>query len=206
MKKTIYDHIFKERVVLASYKVHNIAKLEEELGLYHRAIARWREAYHKSGIEGFKKKKSVTGQGKYEILELENEISKVDLKYEILRNAFPYLGMGQPIIFKFIAQNEKKYPTLLMCKTLGVPTSAYKRWRNQDFTQTEQKKKEMQQLIASIFNTSKQLYGRDRIRASLYNSGHQISASTVGKYMKELGLSSQLKKRKKRKDKSFKTV
>ncbi|WP_082447135.1 IS3 family transposase [Flavobacterium sp. KJJ] len=50
--------------------------------------------------------------------------------------------------------------------------------------------------MTSIFFATEQRYGKPRIKIELENSGYQISISTVGRHMKELGLYSKIKKNK----------
>lgn len=197
MKKTniVYDPAFKADAVLKSYEINNLTKFEQELGLYEGALNRWRKAFEKNGRDGFTKKvSSKKMKGNYKVLQLEKKIKKTELEFEILQKAGAYVKMGKPGIFQFMDDNEKIYSIRTMSKILAVGRCTYRRWKNRFNTDTYKTKIRIQEEIRFIFSVSGQCYGKDRIAAALQNTGYKISASTVGKYMKELGLNASIKK------------
>jgi hypothetical protein len=128
------------------------------------------------------------------IHQLEKKIKKSELKFEILKNAGENLYLGSKFVFKFIAENEKKYPIRVMCKVLNINRGTYHRWKRNFISPTQERKILIQKEITAIFFKSKQRYGCKRITAVLHSSGYQIAHSTVGRYMRELGLYSVIKK------------
>lgn len=128
------------------------------------------------------------------ILELEKNIKKSDLKFEILKTIGKYLNEGKPMVFNFILNNEKIYSIRLMSEALGVDRREYHRWKKEPLNETQKRKILLQNEITSIFFAFKRLYGSERIAVELQNSGYQISGRTVRKYMKELDLTRLVKK------------
>jgi transposase-like protein len=189
-----YDFAFKEKAVLLSYKGKCLVKLEKELGLYRGALTIWRHEYRKFDIEGLGNTYLKSNIERQKISELGKKIKKSDLKFEILKNAGQYLNRESPMIFYFIAGNEKLYSIRMMCEVLAVNRSTYHGWKNQFVSRTQERKDLIKKEIITIFFACKKRYGCQRITVELQNLGYQISCSTVNKYMKELGLSSIVKK------------
>ncbi|KUJ59551.1 hypothetical protein AR687_22675 [Flavobacteriaceae bacterium CRH] len=189
-----YDFAFKEKAVLLSYERKSLILLEKELGLYSGALTIWRQEYKKFDVGGLVNNYVKSNLEIQKIQALEKKIRKSDLKFEILKNAGEYLNQGAPIIFYFIEENEKRYSIRMMCEVLDVNRRTYYGWKNQFVTKTQERKILIRKEISSIFFTCKRRYGSQRITIELQNSGYKISCSTVKKYMKELGLSSLVKK------------
>ncbi|UUF13086.1 MULTISPECIES: IS3 family transposase [Flavobacterium] len=191
-----YSRFFKEKAVLLSYERNCLTKLEEELKIYPGALSKWRQKYERFGREHFLgiaplKLKFV---GHKKTLELANKVKRSNLKFEILKNASTYMYQGKSAIYYFMADNEKKYSIRIMAEALNLDRTAYSKWKNQLFSKTQIRKIVIQKEIASIFFARKQRYGSERIAVELQNSGYDISARTVRKYMRELNLSSKVKK------------
>ncbi|MDW8850684.1 transposase [Flavobacterium sp. MMLR14_040] len=191
-----YDFAFKEKAVLLSYEKNiSLAKLEKELNLYTAALSTWRREYEKfnkgdsSGNDYLK-----VNLERQKIQELEKKTNKSDLKFEILKNAEKHYKQGRLTTFYFMADNEKKYSIRLMCEVLDINRGTYRKWKNGFITETKKRKILIQKEITTIFYACKQRYGCPRIAVELQNLGYQISSTTVHKHMKELGLSSKVKK------------
>lgn len=79
-----------------------------------------------------------------------------------------------------------------MCKILGVGTSGYYKWvnnQNKVYPEKEAYKKEVQQKIKKSFYENFQTYGSPRMQDDLLDWGYTISQKTVARMMKEMGLS-----------------
>lgn len=192
-----FDFEFKEKAVLLSYERHttSLAKLEKELGLYTAALSTWRREYEKFNTEDSLGNDYLKlNLERQRIQELEEKTKKSDLKFEILKNAGNYLNQGRPMIFKFMASNEKTYSIRLMCEVLGLNRGTYRAWRNQLVTDKQKSKIVIQNEIKIIFFAFEQRYGCLRITIELQKKGFQISCTTVHKHMRELGLFSKVKK------------
>ena len=124
MKRTRkeYDFAFKEKAVLLSYERNcSLAKLEKELGLYTAALSSWRREYEKFNKDDFSGNNYLKSNIERQInQELEIKTKKLDLKFQILKNAGKYLLKERSMIFCFMAGNEKTYSIRLMCEVLGV--------------------------------------------------------------------------------------
>lgn len=129
-----------------------------------------------------------------EILILEKNIKKTELKIEILKNAGKSIPHGKIKTFDFIKENENRYSIRMMAEVLSIDRREYQRWKKKPLNDTQQKKILMQQKIASVFYAAGQRYGSERIAVELQNSGYQLSSRTVRKYMSEMKLSALGKK------------
>ncbi|MBF4519433.1 IS3 family transposase [Flavobacterium sp. ANB] len=190
-----YDRFFKEKAILLSYESNCLAKVEEELNIYPGALSKWRQKYKTFGREHFLRlapKLKFAGHKKTQ--ELKNKVKRSDLRFEILKNAGHYIYEGKTAIYYFMADNEKIYSIRIMAEVLNVDRTAYRKWKNEYFTETQIRKLVMQKEITSIFFAFKERYGSERIAVELQNLGYQISGRTVRKYMSELGLSRIVKK------------
>ena len=126
----------------------------------------------------------------------EKKTKKSDLKFKILQSAGKYLYQGRHMVFCFMASNEKSYSIRLMCEVLDIHRCTYRRWKNGYITERQKRKSLLQKEITYIFFAFKERYGCPRITIELQNAGYKISCTTVYEYMKELGLSSKVKKNK----------
>ncbi|UUW08339.1 IS3 family transposase [Flavobacterium plurextorum] len=194
-----YDFSFKEKAVLLSYERHgtSLAKLEKELGLYTAALSTWRREYAKFNTSDTSENNYVkVNIERQKIQEFEKKTKKSDLKFKILQSAGKYLYQGRHMVFCFMASNEKSYSIRLMCEVLDIHRCTYRRWKNGYITERQKRKSLLQKEITYIFFAFKERYGCPRITIELQNAGYKISCTTVYEYMKELGLSSKVKKNK----------
>lgn len=191
-----YDRIFKVNAVKLSYKRSTLKELTEELGILPCLLTRWRKEYIKFG-EG-----SFPGSGydrvhPYEkpIFNLEKKSKKHELRYEILKNARPFLYRGNLAIYQFIRDNEYKYSILRMCEILEVGYGRYHRWKNYGISPKQRQISTLKDDITLLFFHFKKHYGGYKITKELHKLGYKICIRTVGIYMCELELN-YVKKRK----------
>ncbi|MDQ1165620.1 transposase-like protein [Flavobacterium sp. SORGH_AS 622] len=198
MKRTlkVYDRVFKENIVLLSYQRCSLAAMERELGLYDGALCRWRNAYALYGKESFRKNVSskIMHDDRKALLH-ENKLKQTELQTEILRAAGTAISQGKAGIFRFMAANEGKYSIRLMSRVLDINRCTYRKSKSSYISEQQKIKTAMQKKITIIFYASQERYGKHRIAAALLHAGNQISVSTVGRYMRELGLYSEFKKK-----------
>jgi len=97
--------------------------------------------------------------------------------------------------FQFIENHRSDFSVVKMCKVLGVSTSGYFKWRNQEPSQQEIRKKEIQERITYLYYDSNKIYGSPKITSLLKKEGYNITERTVGLYMKELSLRSCVSKK-----------
>lgn len=129
-----------------------------------------------------------------EIRSLEKRIKKARLKAEILRNAGTSIGQGRYSVYAFIRENELKYSVRLMAEALAINRAAYHKWKKNPMSEIQKSRTEMKQKISLVFFARERRYGSERIAAELQQAGYAIAASTVKKYMRELGLCAKGKK------------
>lgn len=125
---------------------------------------------------------------------LKKKIKKIDLKYEILKNAGKCILGRKDVIFHFMQKNENKYSIRLMAEVLNVNRIQYHKWKKKPLTDAQQRKMLIKKEITIIFYSAKQRYGSERIAVELTKRGYQLCSRTVRKYMSELELSALGKK------------
>jgi putative transposase len=95
------------------------------------------------------------------------------------------------VIFSFIHAHRDEHSVVKMCEVLQVSTSGYYKWLNkydQEPSEREKYKKEIQQQIAKSFHKSEGTYGSPRVYDDLIEWGYMVSQKTVARMMKEMGL------------------
>ena len=195
-KRRKFDYVFKENAVKLSYEKSSIKQCADELGILPCILTRWRQEYQKFGTGSFQ------GSG-YDrvhpdnriIFELEKKYKESKLRFEILKNATPYLYQGDLIIYEFIHDNEKKYPITQMCRVLEVGIGRYLRWKKQGMPKKQQYIFLLKKDITSIFFKFKKHCGKRQINTELHKLGYIITDRQVSFYMKQLGLRRVLKRK-----------
>jgi putative transposase len=77
-----------------------------------------------------------------------------------------------------------------LCEALDVSESGYYAWRKHQPSAHEQEDERLGQLIETIFHSSRQTYGSDRIHAALRQQGVYTARKRVARLMRERGLQS----------------
>lgn len=96
------------------------------------------------------------------------------------------------MIYTFIQAHRDEHTVVKMCKTLGVSTSGFYKWMNNQVKPQSEKeayKNEIKQKICKSFHESYGTYGSPRIHNDLVEWGYTISQKTVARMMKEMDLS-----------------
>lgn len=107
-----YSRIFKESAVLVSYEKRTIKEFAEELGILPCILTRWRQEYQKFGAGSFPRSGyAKVHPEKKKSFELAKECKDSERRFEILKKGSPYLFKGKLIIYQFIYDNEKTYPS-----------------------------------------------------------------------------------------------
>jgi putative transposase len=96
-----------------------------------------------------------------------------------------------------MAEHRQQYPITVLCKTLEVSESGYYAWRSRPVSQHCREDARLCADIQQIFLDHRQVYGSPRIHAVLKTRGIQCSRKRVVRLMQQLGLSAQVKKRRK---------
>ena len=197
--KKSYKYDFKINAVMLSFEKATIDQVAKELNISSRSLLHWRKSY----IINATSSRSCLGKIKLspeekKIYDLEQKIKKLNIEFEIIRSAQDHLFKGKLYIFQFIAKNEHKYSSYLMCKILGSNLGSYNKWKNEFVSEKQKWRMILKEEIKSIYIHSENRYGSRRIAAELQKSGYKLSHSTVLKYMRELGLFVSVKKNKTR--------
>ena len=99
--------------------------------------------------------------------------------------------------FPFIAEHSQQYPITVLCQALEVSQSGYYAWKTREPSQHCREDARLCADIQQIFLDHRQVYGSPRIHAVLKARGIQCSRKRVVRLMQQLGLSAQVKKRRK---------
>jgi len=86
------------------------------------------------------------------------------------------------------------FPVEKMCLVLSVSKSGYYKWRNRSPELSKKKEAESKE-IRNIFNSSRRTYGSPRVAEKMNKETQRLSASTIARRMRALGLSPQLKRK-----------
>lgn len=86
------------------------------------------------------------------------------------------------------------FPVKKMCTVLSVSKSGYYNWHNKSPFSLQKKADENAEIVA-IFNSSRCTYGSPRIAEKMNRRIQKLSASTIARRMRTLGISPQLKKK-----------
>lgn len=86
-------------------------------------------------------------------------------------------------------RTEDKIPHTVACRTLGVSTAWYYKWRNRpdNPTKREVRRAALTRRIKELFEASGGTYGSPRITLDLWAEGWQVSVNTVADIMAEHG-------------------
>ncbi|MFQ6601945.1 IS3 family transposase [Flavobacterium sp. C3NV] len=184
-----YDRSFKRDVVKLSYEKNDVKQLAEELGILPSLLSRWRNEYLNFGEGSFPGSGYVRVNPEQKIVfELEKKSKGSQIRFEILKNASPYVHQGKLEVYKFIKKNEKKYSIAEMCRVLEVGNGRYLRWKYNGVSDKQKQIALLKGEIKSIFLDFKKYQGGNKITQVLNNRGYKISRRQVSFYMKELGL------------------
>lgn len=197
--KKSYSHDLKLKAVMLSSESGTVAEVAQKFNITSHSLFNWRKNFIIHGPENF----SVYGNGKLSsddkmIFDLKIKIKKLNTQFKIIKGAADYLQNGSLSTFQYIAENEDKYSSYLMCKALGVNLGSYNKWKYVYVSERQKWKTMIKEEITKIFIASKKRYGSRRITAELKKSGYELSSSTVLIYMRELNLCVLVKKNKTR--------
>jgi putative transposase len=191
-----YDRIFKVSAVKLSYEKTTIKECAQEIGILPCILTRWRQEYQKFGEGSFQGSNCArVHPDNRSTFELEKKLKESELRYDILKNATPYLYQGNRKIYQFINDNEKKYSIAQMCRVLEVGNGAYITWKYNGVSKKQQYMFLLKKDITSIFFNFKKHCGKRQIAIELIKLGYKLDQRQVSFYMKQLGLRRVLKKK-----------
>jgi putative transposase len=90
-----------------------------------------------------------------------------------------------------ISHHQDEYAIETMCRALEVSVSGYYAWRTRNPSQQAQDDAHLLANIRTIHQASRGLYGSPRIHATLEQAGIQVSRKRVARLMREAGIHSQ---------------
>lgn len=93
--------------------------------------------------------------------------------------------------YQMISDHQTEYAVETMCRALEVSVSGYYAWRTRATSQHAHEDAELLAEIRAIHQASRKLYGSPRIHAALAQAGFQVSRKRVARLMREAGLHSQ---------------
>lgn len=97
------------------------------------------------------------------------------------------------MIYAFIQAHRNEYHVVKMCQVLGVSKSGFYKWQanlvSGQLSERHAKREEIKQKIAQAYHESRGIYGSPRIHEDLEAWGYSVCERTIGRYMREMGLS-----------------
>jgi len=96
-----------------------------------------------------------------------------------------------------MAEHCQQYPITVLCQALEVSQSGYYAWKKREPSQHCREDARLCAAIQQIFLDHRQVYGSPRIHVVLKARGIECSRKRVVRLMQQLGLSAQVKKRRK---------
>ena len=109
-------------------------------------------------------------------------------------------GGDEVSVARFIADQRTMHrvPHAVSCGILGVSLSWFYTWINRQPTPRQARRADLDIAVKDAFDASKATYGSPRIHADLVEAGWTVSVNTVAKIMREQGLVSRPKRRRRR--------
>lgn len=99
----------------------------------------------------------------------------------------------------FIVSQRAEYevPHAVACRALGVSPAWFYKWRHGDRSVQHARREQLRVEIRRLFAAHNGTYGSPRITADLREEGWRVSENTVAQLMRELGLASRRRRRRK---------
>jgi transposase InsO family protein len=95
-------------------------------------------------------------------------------------------------MYLFIDKHRGKYPVEMMARALRISPRSYYNYKRGIYSLREHNREALERLIQQAYVQAKGRYGSPRIAAQITAGGYAVSANTVYKYMKRMGLRSKL--------------
>jgi hypothetical protein len=135
--------------------------------------------------------------------------------YEIFAGYWPFAPADDPIAArlneapKYVASRSRtnhRVPHTITCLLLGVSLSWFYKWRGRPPTPRQQRRADLDAVVAAMFDDAKGLHGSPRLRADLRAAGWVVTEKTVAESMRRQGLAARKAKRRKGLTKQDKTA
>lgn len=91
--------------------------------------------------------------------------------------------------YAFIDEQRGAFKVNRLCKSLGIKTSSYYRWKRFPISDRTKRDKELLSKISKIHQENRGCYGSPRIHAELKEKGDFVSRKRVSRIMRENGIS-----------------
>lgn len=184
-------------------------KTSKEMGIKNKSqLQKWVKVYRDKGIEGLEDKRGVgtksenaiKGRPRTKFGTQEDEIKYLKMQVEYLKKLQVY-GKKVKIRdkYKIIKEMQVGYKNTVksLCCYGGISRSGYYKWLN-SINQVAIKDDDTEKIIVEVYNNSGKTYGRNRISKAIKNKyGLIINHKKVYRIMKELGIRSLIRKKKK---------
>jgi transposase InsO family protein len=117
-------------------------------------------------------------------------------------------GGDEVSVARFIAEQRTNHrvPHTITCLLLGVSLSWFYKWRGRPPTPRQQRRADLDAVVAAMFDDAKGLHGSPRLRADLRAAGWVVTEKTVAESMRRQGLAARKAKRRKGLTKQDKTA
>jgi putative transposase len=85
----------------------------------------------------------------------------------------------------FVRAHRGAFPVDLMCRTLGMGSSAFYAWLKRPESPRSQQNRRLLREIKAVHRRSRKTYGNPRIHAELNETGHACSRYRVARLMRQ---------------------
>ncbi len=98
------------------------------------------------------------------------------------------------MIYQFMADHADQFPLEKMSQVLGVSRSGYYRWLHRPPSARTLENARLQADMKRVWHASERRYGSPRIHQALLTEGWQVSRPRVMRWMRAMGIASQIRK------------
>jgi hypothetical protein len=150
-----------------------------ELGISDTSIHQWRKELAQHGKEAF------PGSGHQTPLEEENRrdpprARKSPAGARYIKKSCGHLFTGIQMNYQFIEQHKQEFPSIVMCRVLGVSESGFYAWRKRPTCQREREDAQLTEEIRQEFHAHRGRYGSPRLHAELREEATKHLPQTSG--------------------------
>ena len=179
-----------EAVALVTEQGYSIAKAAQTVNVSENNLRRWKNDLEQEAIG-----ERLSGDERAELARLRREIKELRMEKENPKKGQRLLCQRNEIKFGFIKDERCNFPVTILCRVMGVSTSAYYAWIKTGAEVIDSETWRLCQRMKALFQESRQSLGSRRLMKQLCKEGFSIGRYRVRKLMQKLGLKVKHKKR-----------
>ncbi|MCF2911257.1 IS3 family transposase [Pseudoalteromonas sp. DL2-H2.2] len=181
--KTYPKEFKEEAVALVSEQGYTVAQAAEAVGVSTSLLYKWKEH-----IEQEQAGNKLVNSERDELLALRKEVKQLRMEKDIFKKGQCLLCERNEVKYQFIQVQSDEYPTLILCRVMGVSSSAYYDWCKRPAQVIDAQTLRLFRRIKVLFKESRQSLGSRQMMKQLRKEGFKIGRFKVRRLMKKLGL------------------